>query len=63
MLQDIKKGKPCEVDAINGVVCEFGKKHGVKTPVNDRIVEIIKKIQAGELEASKKNFALFKDLL
>ncbi len=63
MLQDIKKGKPCEVDAINGVVCEFGKKHGVKTPVNDRIVEIIKKIQAGELTASKANYALFKDLL
>jgi 2-dehydropantoate 2-reductase len=63
MLQDLKKGKPCEVDAINGVVCEFGKKHGVKSPINDRIVEIIKKIQAGELEASKANYALFKDLL
>ena len=63
MLQDLKKGKPCEVDAINGVVCEFGKKHGVKTPINDRIVEIIKKIQAGELEASKANYTLFKDLL
>ena len=63
MLQDLKKGKPCEVDAINGVVCDFGKKHGVKTPVNDRIVEIIKKIQAGELQASKANYALFKELL
>lgn len=63
MLQDIKKGKPCEIDAINGVVCEFGKKHGVPTPVNDRIVEIIKKIQAGELKASKDNFKLFDDIL
>ena len=63
MLQDIKHGKPCEVDAINGVVCDFGKKYGVKTPINDRIVEVIKKIQAGELEASKANYALFKDLL
>lgn len=63
MLQDLKKGKPCEVDAINGVVCEFGRKHGVKTPINDRIVEIIKKIQAGELKAGKENYKLFKDLL
>ena len=63
MLQDLKKGKPCEVDAINGVVCEFGKKHNVKTPINDRIVEIIKKIQAGELKAEKSNIELFKDLL
>ncbi len=63
MLQDLKKGKPCEVDAINGVVCEFGKKYGVATPINDRIVEIIKKIQAGELKASKDNFKLFDDVL
>ncbi len=63
MLQDLKKGKPCEVDAINGVVCDFGKKYGVKTPINDRIVEIIKKIQAGELKAEPKNIHLFDDLL
>ena len=63
MLQDLKKGKPCEVDAINGVVCDFGKKHGVATPVNDRIVEIIKKIQAGELKAEKSNIRLFDDIL
>lgn len=63
MLQDLKKGKPCEVDAINGVVCEFGKKHGVATPINDRIVEIIKKIQAGELKAEKANIRLFDDIL
>ncbi|MBO5064916.1 MAG: 2-dehydropantoate 2-reductase [Clostridia bacterium] len=63
MLQDLKKGKPCEIDAINGVVCEFGKKYGVATPINDRIVEIIKKIQAGELKADKSNFRLFDDIL
>lgn len=63
MLQDLKKGKPCEVDAINGVVCDFGKKYGVATPINDRIVEIIKKIQNGELEAKKENFKLFDDIL
>lgn len=63
MLQDLKKGKPCEIDAINGVVCEFGRKYGVKTPINDRIVEIIKKIQAGELKADKINFKLFDELL
>lgn len=63
MLQDLKKGKPCEVDAINGVVCDFGKKYGVATPINDRIVEIIKKIQAGELKAEKANIRLFDDIL
>ena len=51
------------LDAINGVVCDFGKKYNVKTPINDRIVEVIKKIQNGELKAEKKNIHLFDDLV
>lgn len=62
MLQDLKKGKPCEVDAINGIVCEWGKKCGVPTPINDRIVEVIKKEQAGELKLEHANIRLFDDL-
>lgn len=63
MLQDIKNGKPCEIEAINGVVCEFGKKYGVNTPINDRIVEIIKKCESGELTPCTDNIKLFADLL
>lgn len=63
MLQDLKNGKPCEIDAINGVVCEWGKKCGVPTPVNDRIVEIVKKEQNGELPLSKENLKYFADLI
>ncbi len=63
MLQDLKKGKACEVDAINGVVCEWGKKCGVATPINDRIVEIIKKCQNGELTPCPENIKLFDELL
>ncbi len=63
MLQDLKKGKPCEIDAINGVVCEFGRKHNIPTPINDKIVEIIKKIQNGELKAEKANIRLFDNIL
>lgn len=59
MLQDLKKGKPCEVDAINGVVCEWGKKCGIKTPINDRIVEVIKREQAGELKLEYDNIHEF----
>ncbi len=63
MLQDLKHGKPCEVDAINGIVCDWGRKCGVATPVNDRIVEVIKKCQAGELKPCAENIRLFDDLL
>ncbi|MBQ3528656.1 MAG: 2-dehydropantoate 2-reductase [Clostridia bacterium] len=63
MLQDLKNSKPCEVDAINGVVCYFGRKCGVATPINDRIVAIIKRIQAGELQASPENIRYFDELV
>ena len=63
MLQDIRNGKKCEIDAINGVVCEWGRKCGVDTPINDKIVEIIKKIQVGELELSAENIKLFDNSL
>lgn len=63
MLQDIKKGKACEVDAINGVVCEWGRKCGVKTPFNDKIVEIIRKCESGELTPCADNIKFFADLI
>ena len=63
MLQDLKKGKPCEIDAINGVVCQWGKKYGVATPINDRIVEVVKKEQSGELKIEHRNIQLFQGLV
>ena len=63
MLQDLKKNKPCEVDAINGVVCQWGRKSGVATPINDKIVEIIKKIEKDELKPEASNIRLFDELL
>ncbi len=63
MLQDLKKGKPCEIDAINGVICRTGRKYSVPTPVNDRIVSVVKRIQNGELQAEKGNISLFRDLM
>ena len=63
MLQDLKKNKPCEIDAINGIICRFGRKYCVKTPFNDKIVEIIKSCEKGELRPDIKNLDLFKELL
>ena len=63
MLQDIKNGKPCEVDAINGIICEWGRKCNVPTPINDRIVEVIKKSESGEIKPQAANIHLFDSLL
>lgn len=62
MLQDMEKGKPCEIDAVNGLVCRWGERWGVDTPVNRRIVEIVKREQAGLLSWQRENLALFDDL-
>lgn len=59
MLQDIEKGKLTEVDAINGVVSAYGRKVGCPTPMNDKVVEIIHRIERGELTPSFDNLKLF----
>lgn len=59
MLQDIEKGKLTEVDAINGAVSAYGRKVNFPTPANDKVVEIIHKIEKGELTASFDNLRYF----
>ena len=59
MLQDIEKGKKCEVDAINGVVSEFGRKYNSPTPVNDKTVDLIKEIESGKLSPSFDNLKYY----
>ena len=59
MLQDIEKGKLTEVDAINGAVSAYGRKVGLPTPANDMVVEIIHKIERGELKPSFDNLKYF----
>ena len=60
MLQDMEKGIACEIDHINGVVCENGRKAGIATPYNDAIVEIVKGFEAGTLPfPTMENLARF----
>ncbi len=42
MLQDIRKGKKTEIDALNGAVVRLGKKYGVPTPVNEAVTLLVK---------------------
>ena len=45
MLQDLLKGNPTEIDYLNGAVVELGEKYGVKCPVNEALVMIIKEME------------------
>ena len=59
MLQDLRAGKPCEIDFINGVVCEYGKQFGVPTPCNEQTVRLVHAIEAGELPISFANIGKY----
>lgn len=59
MLQDLEKGKLTEVDAINGIVSQYGRKVGCPTPMNDRVVDVIHKIEQGELKSCFENLIYF----
>jgi 2-dehydropantoate 2-reductase len=59
MLQDIENGKLTEVDAINGAVSDFGRRVKCPTPMNDRVVEIIHRIEKGELQPCRDNIKYF----
>jgi 2-dehydropantoate 2-reductase len=60
MLQDLEKGRKTEIGAINGVVCDFGDKYGIETPVNDQVVEIVRGIETGKYNYVFDNLDLFK---
>jgi 2-dehydropantoate 2-reductase len=44
MLQDVEAGRPIEVEMLAGTVVELGKRHGVTTPVNQKLYDDLKRI-------------------
>jgi len=45
MYQDILKEKKTEIDYLNGAVVELGKKYGIKCPVNEALITIIREME------------------
>lgn len=62
MIQDLEKGRICEINQISGKFVEEGKKLGIPTPYNDQIVAMVMEIQNKENtleEAWAKNLDRF----
>lgn len=55
VLQDHLKGRLSEVDLINGLIWEEGKKHGIDCMYNKRVCEITEKIQKKLISPSPMN--------
>jgi 2-dehydropantoate 2-reductase len=57
------KGRLSEVDLINGLAVEEGRKRGIATPANETLVEITRRIYLGELKPDPSNLDIALELL
>lgn len=62
-IHDHLKGRVSEIGFISGVVSRKGRELGIATPANDAVVEIDRRINAGELEMGASNYALLQSLI
>jgi 2-dehydropantoate 2-reductase len=46
MLQDLRRGRPSEIDYLNGAVVAMSSQHGIACPVNGALTAIIKAMEA-----------------
>lgn len=46
MLQDLERGRPTEIEAINGVIAARGRAAGVPTPWNDLMLRLVRRREA-----------------
>src|SRR5215471_3472644 len=45
--QDMARGKPSEIDHLNGTVVRRGAAHGIATPVNQALHALVKLVESG----------------
>ena len=55
MLQDVMRGRRTEIDYLNGYVVDQGRRVGVKTPFNEKVVELVHGHGVGTLKPDPKN--------
>jgi 2-dehydropantoate 2-reductase len=57
MAQDIAKGRRTEIDFMNGYIVDKGKALGIATPAHEKLVNLVRKIERGDLAASPSHLA------
>lgn len=55
LVQDLTRGRPTEIDYLNGYAARRGREVGIPTPINAAIVDLVKKLESGRLEAGPAN--------
>ena len=55
MAQDVAKGRPTEIDFMNGYVVAQGRERGVPTPVSAAVVEVVHEVEGGGRQPAPPN--------
>lgn len=55
MLQDVRNKRTTEIDSINGAVVGLGQKYGVATPVNEKLVALVKALEDAYIDESTQS--------
>ncbi|MBZ4691011.1 MAG: ketopantoate reductase [Cereibacter sp.] len=63
MLQDLEKGRDTEIDFINGLVSDTGRRQGIATPFNDLVTRLVRDAQAERVVPEFGNIHRFAALL
>jgi 2-dehydropantoate 2-reductase len=50
MAQDIARGRPTEIDSLNGYVARRGAALGIATPASDTLVALVKLLEESALQ-------------
>ena len=59
---DIERGKPTEIDFLNGALVSEAERIGLDVPVNGRVVEMVKEIEAGDRKMGLENlFEIYRE--
>ena len=46
MWEDLQRGRPTEIDYLQGVILQLANQYGVATPLSRRVVEMVKAAEA-----------------
>ncbi|MCQ0025432.1 2-dehydropantoate 2-reductase [Streptomyces somaliensis DSM 40738] len=54
MWEDLERGRPTEVDALQGEIVALAARHGLRAPVNARLVELVREAEAAAPEGPRR---------
>ncbi len=57
MGQDMAKGRRTEIEFLNGFVVREGRQVGIEARANERLVDIVKKVERGELQQDPRHIS------